>query len=176
MLKVDPSLIHRLFYPQVPLVMAAMSGGRVSAMPVVSYASVSDSPPLVAVACNPGGFTCKLALKAGSFSLSVLGRNRADVVSHLATTSGSKVKDKLADSGLKHAEGKKLKVPVLEDAVATLECRLISKRRLGDHLLLVGRVEEAHAGDAFKEFWDFSRYRPLLYAGWRGGLTTYPGA
>jgi flavin reductase (DIM6/NTAB) family NADH-FMN oxidoreductase RutF len=175
-LKVDPSLIHRLFYPQVPLVMAAQFRGRVSAMPVASYASISDTPPLVAVACNPRGFTCKLALNAGSFSLSVLDRNQAGAISLLATLSGAKAKDKLADAGLKHGIGVKAKVPVIEAALATMECKLQSKKKLGDHLLLVARVEAAYASGAFADFWDFSKYRPLLYTGWRGGLTTYSGA
>ncbi|HYB07809.1 MAG TPA: flavin reductase family protein [Nitrososphaerales archaeon] len=175
-MKVDPSLVHRLFYPQVPLVMAAQSGGRVSAMPVVSYASISDSPPLVAVACNPSGFTCKLALKAGSYSLSVLDRNMSDAISLLATISGAKAKDKLADAGLKHHKGTALDVPVIDSALATMECRLSSRRKLGDHRLLVARVEAAYATDAFTDFWNFRVYKPLLYTGWRNGLSTYPGA
>jgi flavin reductase (DIM6/NTAB) family NADH-FMN oxidoreductase RutF len=173
-MKVNPSLVHRLFYPQVPLVMAARFGKRVSAMPVVSYASVSEIPPLVAVACNPEGFTCKLALKSGAFSLCVLDREHAEQIGRLATVHGGGVQDKLADAGLKHTRGTKLNVPLIDDAVASLECALKSRRKHGDHLLLVGEVKAANAADSFVEFWDFRRYKPLLYTGWRGGLTTYP--
>jgi flavin reductase (DIM6/NTAB) family NADH-FMN oxidoreductase RutF len=145
-------------------------------MPVVSYASVSESPPLVAVACNPRSFTCKLAVNASSFSLCILNRNHADAVAKLATTSGSRVKDKLLDAGLKHKPGSKLNVPVIKGADATLECRLKDQWLLGDHTLLVGLVEAASASQAFKDFWDFEKYHPLLYTGWREGLTTMPGA
>ena len=175
-MEVDPSLIHRLFYPQVPLVMAVQLRGRVSAMPVVSYASVSDDPPLVAVSCNPEGFTCKLAVKARAFSLCLLDRDHSEAITRLATVHGNTVTDKLADAGLKYSIGATVKVPLLEDSVASLECTLKSKRKLGDHVLLVGRVRAAHSADSFTDFWDFGRYRPLLYTGWRGGLTTYPGA
>ena len=144
-------------------------------MPVVSYASVSDDPPLVAVACNPDGFTCKLALKARAFSLNVLQREGADAISRLATVHGTDVKDKLSDARLSYVFGTKLGVPILDGAAASLECSLKSKHRLGDHLLLVGQVRAASASVAFTDFWDFRRYRPLLYTGWRGGLTTYPG-
>jgi flavin reductase (DIM6/NTAB) family NADH-FMN oxidoreductase RutF len=175
-MKVEDSLIHRLFYPQVPLVLAAQFGGRVSAMPVVSYASVSDKPPMIAVACSPRGYTCKLTLKARAFSLSILDRTQTNAVARLATLSGAKVKDKLKEAGLSHVDGKILSVPVIERSVATLECRLRESSRHGDHLLLVGTVKAAYASEAFAEFWDFGRYRPLLYAGWREGLTTYPEA
>jgi flavin reductase (DIM6/NTAB) family NADH-FMN oxidoreductase RutF len=175
-MKVSPSLIHRLFYPQVPLVMSVQFRGRVSAMPVVSYASVSDSPPMVVVACNPDGFTCKLAIKARSFSLSLLDRRRIEAFARLATVSGAKVKDKLTDAGLEHSHGTKLKVPVIKGAFATLECSLMSKKRTGDHLLLAATVEAAYATGAFTDFWDYSDYKPLLYTGWRDGMTTYAGA
>lgn len=174
-MEVDPSLVHRLFYPQVPLVMAAQLGRRVSAMPVVSYLSASDSPPLVGVACRPDGFTCGLALKAKAFSLSVLGREHAGEMSALATSSGAKAEDKLSEAGLPHSTGRVLKVPVLDDALATLECKLSSSIKSGDHKILVGRVVAARSTGAFADFWDYRRYRPMLYAGWKEGLTLYPG-
>jgi len=173
-MKVDPSLVHRLFYPQVPLVLSARSGRRVSAMPVVSYASVSDSPPLVAVSCARGGYTCKLALKAKSFSLCVLDRSHGDAISRLATVSGAKVKDKLADAGLEYRKGTRLNVPIIEGAFASLECSLAFRKTFGDHVLLVGEVKVAAASGSFRDFWDFHTYRPLLYTGWQGRLTTYP--
>ena len=172
-MRVDPSLVHRLFYPQVPLIMSASHRGRVSAMPVVSYASVSDAPPMVAVACNPHGFTCKLALDARSFSLTLLGKGHLAAFERLATVSGARVKDKLAEVGLEHEAGTKLNVPVIRGANATLECRLKSKRKTGDHLLLVSQVDAAYASGEFTDTWDFSKYTPVLYTGWRGGMTTY---
>ncbi len=172
-MKVEDSLIHRLFYPQVPLVLSAQFGARVSAMPVVSYASISDKPPMVAIACSPRGYTCKLTLKAGAFSLSILDETQFNAVALLATLSGAKVKDKLKEAGLSHVNGRNLSVPVIERSIATLECKLKETARHGDHLLLVGTVKAAYASEAFTEFWDFGRYRPLLYTGWREGLTTY---
>ncbi len=174
-MKVDPSLLHRLFYPQVPAVLSAQYRGRVSAMPVVSYCSVSTSPPLVAVACNPESFTCKLALKAKSFSLSLLGRDETSKIDRLATTHGGDLKDKLTSAGLTHRRGTKLNVPAIVGAWATVECSLQSKPKAGDHLILIGLVRAAYAADAFSAFWDFRRYKPILYTGWKDGMTTFQG-
>jgi flavin reductase (DIM6/NTAB) family NADH-FMN oxidoreductase RutF len=175
-MKVDPSLVHRLFYPQVPAVLSAMAGKRVSAMPVVSYTSVSDVPPMVAVSSAPSHYTCKLVLEAGCFSLCVLDRDHAGAIARLASVSGAKVEDKLRDARLKYSKGEALNVPVIQGAAATLECSLKEKLRFGDHLLLVGQVRAARAAGSFDGFWDFARYRPLLYTGWRDGLTTLPGS
>jgi flavin reductase (DIM6/NTAB) family NADH-FMN oxidoreductase RutF len=174
-LKVDPKLIHRLFYPQVPVVLSAAYRGRVSAMPVVSYAAVSDSPPLVTVGCNPDSFTCKLALKARTFSISLLGSPQLGAVERLAEVHGSSVKDKLRAAGLAHTRGTRLPVPVIGGSEATLECEVRRSVKTGDHLLLIGLVNAASASSAFSDFWDFRRYSPILYAGWKDGMTTFPG-
>jgi flavin reductase (DIM6/NTAB) family NADH-FMN oxidoreductase RutF len=145
-------------------------------MPVVSYASVSDAPPMVAVACNPGGFTCKLALSAGSFSLSLLDRGHLKALARLATVSGAKVRDKLADAGLEHDDGAALKVPVIGGSHATLECKLKFTRKTGDHILLVAEVRAARSTGAFTDSWDYAKYAPILYTGWKDGMSTYPGA
>jgi len=144
-------------------------------MPVVSYASVSESPPLVAIACNPDSFTCKLILRSKSFSLSLLGREDTAKLGALATTHGGEVTDKLLSAGLAHRKGEKLNVPVIASARATLECSLESSRTLGDHRLLVGRVRAAHSDGTFTDSWDFRRYRPILYTGWKDGMTSYEG-
>jgi len=175
-LKVDPSLLHRLFYPQVPAVLASQHRGRVSAMPVVSYASVSTTPPLIAVACNPESYTCKLVLRSKKFSLNLLELDETTAVDRLVTTHGGEVKDKLASAGLPHRRGTKLNVPAIVGASATIECTLKSSRKLGDHVLLVGLVRAASATAAFSDFWDFRRYKPILYTGWKDGMTVFRGS
>ena len=155
--------------------MAARSGKTVSAMPVVSYLSTSGVPPLVGVACKPGGFTCKLALKARAFSLSVLDQKHLTEMSRLAKLSGAKVKDKLGAAGLAHSTGSVANVPVLDEAMATLECRLRSAPKSGDHLILIGSVVAAYASEAFSGFWDYQKYSPILYTGWKGELSLYEG-
>jgi flavin reductase (DIM6/NTAB) family NADH-FMN oxidoreductase RutF len=174
-LNVDTSLLHRLFYPQVPAVLSAQFRGRVSAMPVVSYASVSTTPPLVAIACNPQSFTCKLILKSRCFSLSILDRGETSKIGALAATHGGDVADKLTSAGLSHKRGTKLNVPVIAAARATLECSLRSKHAMGDHLLIVGLVRASYADAAFSDAWDFHSYRPILYTGWKDGMTAYEG-
>lgn len=144
-------------------------------MPVVSYASVSASPPLIAVACNPESYTCKLALQSKAFSLGLLGKEDTVKVDRLATLHGGDVKDKLAAAGLSHHRGARLKVPAITVASATIECSLRSKQNAGDHVLLIGLVRAAYATNAFSDFWDFRRYKPILYTGWKEGITTFEG-
>lgn len=172
-LKVQPSRIHRLFYPQVPLVLSAEFEGRISAMPVVSYAAASTSPPLVVVSIGFHSFTLKQALRSRAFSLCVLDKSSVNAIERLALTSGRKVSDKLTACGLSHSRGVKLQVPVIRGAEATLECQVRSKQILGDHVLLVGLVKACYSSRKFRDFWDLEKYKPILYTGWRDGLTVY---
>jgi flavin reductase (DIM6/NTAB) family NADH-FMN oxidoreductase RutF len=172
-LRVSFPRLHRLFYPQVPAILSASSAGHVSAMPVVSYASVSVSPPLIAVACKPVSYTLKLVLSARAFSLCLVDRSQIHAMERLAAKSGRDIVNKLTESGLRHTTGTRLDIPVIEGADATLECQLHSQRRLGDHVFIVGLVKACYASDKFSDFWNFKLYRPILYTGWRAGLTTY---
>jgi flavin reductase (DIM6/NTAB) family NADH-FMN oxidoreductase RutF len=173
MLKVEFSKLHRLFYPQVPLVLCAQFRGRISAMPVVAYVSLSESPPLLGVACNPLAFTYRLSVKARAFSLCLLDEKDLRAFERLAIISGAKVRDKLEEVGLNHTNGTRVNAPVITSSVGTIECSLVSKRKLGDHVLLVGKAEACYAASDFSDFWKYKAYNPILYTGWRGGMSTF---
>ena len=169
---VDKGKAYRLFYPAVPAVLSASHGRTVSAMPVVSLISLSETPPLVGVSSSPSHFTHRVVLASRKFSLCWLDRKDVRGVGVLASNSGKEGEDKLKSAGLKHRRGRKLDVPVLASAVATLECSLTKSVRFGDHDLLVGEVQAAYAVEDFQQYWSFERYRPIFYTGWRGGLKT----
>ncbi len=173
---VELSKAYRLLYPAVPTIIGCNEGGKVYAMPVVSIISLSNDPPLIGVASSPGHSTHKAILKAGRFSVCWLDSSQASAIQFLGTT-GHKETDKLRSAGLEHDRGRKLDVPVVRSAPAALECRLGSSIPVGDHELLVGKIEEASASDDFQGYWRFKRYRPVLYTGVReGALTTFqPG-
>jgi len=176
---VDPSKVYRLLYPMVPAILACSDRSLVYAMPVVSMVSLSNSPPLIGVASSPEHSPHQAIVSVRRFSLSWVDASMARALELLGTTPHDAV-DKLHSAGLKHARGKSLDVPIVEGAVASLECTLYARQALGDHELLVGKVEDARASDDFNEYWRFQKYDPVLYAGIQeGAFKTYrprPGA
>ena len=171
--RVNPSIAHRLFYPGVAAVLAARSGKTVAAMPVVSYSALSTRPPLFGVSCSADSFTLGIASASKAFSLCLLGEEHAESIASLASNSGKKGADKLAAVGLKHRKGPRLGAPIVLGTAAALECSLQRSLTLGDHVLLVGRIEAALATSDFRGYWRFESYHPLLYTGWQGGLSLY---
>jgi flavin reductase (DIM6/NTAB) family NADH-FMN oxidoreductase RutF len=83
------------------------------------------------------------------------------------------VKDKLASAGLKHRRGRVLGVPVIDAAAATLECSVVKVESLGDHDFIVGEVKGSYSESDFSEYWQFKRYRPILYIGSPDRFRTY---
>lgn len=168
MKSVDPSEVYRLLYPSVPAVVAAEHSEKLSAMPVVSVISVSDDPALVGFSASPSHDTYRTASRARRFSLSWLGEEHRQAVETLGTTSGRSVTDKLASCGLGHRKEGVPAVPVVAGAVAYVVCGVVEERKYGDHVFVVGKVEQARASSDFNGYWSFRDYRPILYAGIAG--------
>lgn len=105
--------------------------------------------------------------------MSWLDRSLAREVELLGSRRGKGVTDKLRSAGLKHSKGRALPVPVIDAAVATLECSLVNVVTVGDHDFVVGEVKAAYAQPDFSGYWQFKRYRPILYVGSPDRLRMY---
>ncbi|HUI00903.1 MAG TPA: flavin reductase family protein [Nitrososphaerales archaeon] len=166
--RVDPSKVYRLLYPAVPAILSCNDRGLIYAMPVASMMALSGEPPLVAVASSPKHATHDVVVSVRSFSLCWLDASMTKAVEVLGSTPHTSA-DKLQAAGLRHSRGAVLDVPIIEGCAAALECSLYARQSLGDHELLVGKVQNAAASEDFQEYWRFERYRPILYTGSPGG-------
>ena len=75
--------------------------------------------------------------RAGRFGVNILGRHHAPFATR-ATPAGA---DRFAgmdwELGLRGA-------PLLTDALATLECKIVAEHPAGDHWIVVGQVDDLH--------------------------------
>jgi flavin reductase (DIM6/NTAB) family NADH-FMN oxidoreductase RutF len=162
---VGPAKIHRLFYPQVPVVITTEFQGHIGGMPAIWCMPLSFNPPLVGVAIAPEHATYKILIGAQAFGVNWLNFSLAKQVGELGENSGRGVRDKLSAVGLTIVKGNLTGQPLIRDAEGVLECRLHERHRIGTHDLVVGEVVAASATENFSEYWDFSKYNPILYAG-----------
>jgi len=109
----------------------------------VSWATQSSfDPPLITVAIQKDSDLNETIQKSQSFSLTVLGRSEEDLIKKFASQTKVDYSNN-AVNGISYREGK-TGAPVLDCGVATLECTLVDALTTsGDHLLFVGRVENA---------------------------------
>ena len=80
-------------------------------------------------------------------------------------TSGRDV-DKFKESGLTPAPAKKVKVPIIKECVAHLECNLLNQFEIGDHTLFVGEVIAAYANNGiFDKVFDVAKAKLVYHMG-----------
>lgn len=134
------------FATGVTVVTVALPGQPPTGITVSAFASVSLDPPLVLVCIGRGAQSHPLIRQRKGFAVNVLQGDQAALSRRFASTG----EDKFA--GVAHHPGP-LGNPLLEGALAWMECATVSEHEAGDHTIVVARVEEA--GTAAGE--------PLLY-------------
>lgn len=113
---------------------------------VSSFTSLSLDPQLVLVCINKSVTSHAALQAAGTFAVSILAETGEYLSRHFASPDLDKFKGVAYRPGITGA-------PLLVDALATLECRIVQQADGGDHTIFIGEVLTA---DATSE-------KPLLY-------------
>ncbi len=113
------------------IVVVTTSAGH--AMTVSVFTSVSLEPPLVLFGAEKIAGFHDAVLAAGSWGVSILAENAEKTARWLAT--GGRRLD-----GVAHHPGPVTGAPLLDGALATLECRTTAVHDGGDHSIIVGQV------------------------------------
>ena len=135
----------------------AAPDGEPAGLIVNSLASVSLDPPLVSFCPARHSLTWSRMRRARRFGVNVLGRQH-ERFARRATPAGA---DRFAGLDWKLGAGG---VPLVTDALASLECEIFAEHATGDHWIVVGRVDDLHTSPS---------YDPLVFfAGAFGALNT----
>lgn len=105
---------------------------------VSSFCSLSLNPPLVLICLDHQSTIHDLVLASGSFGVNILAEHGETTSRHFAR----RALDKFAE--VRYGLGQ-LHVPLLEDALATLECRVVNCYPGGDHSIVIGEVVSVQA-------------------------------
>lgn len=154
-------------YPKIAVVVTASAGGRDNAMTAAWHMAISKKPALYCVAVSAGHFTYKLAAESKEFGLNFMPNTSAELVAALGGSKGSRM-DKFQEFGIKKDKSLKTAAPVLADAYAAFECKLVGDIEYSDHKLLIGEIvavhydEEAFLADGSL---NLEKVNPVLYMG-----------
>jgi flavin reductase (DIM6/NTAB) family NADH-FMN oxidoreductase RutF len=118
---------------------------------VTAFASLSLVPPLVLVCLERGRPSHEVIERSGVFAVNLLAAGQENVSRFFAASDRPEGPD--AFRGIPYRLGRS-GVPLLEGAVARMECRIAASHPGGDHTIFVGLVEAASV--------DPGR-RPLVY-------------
>ena len=115
----------------------AAPDGQPAGLIVNSLASVSLEPPLISFAASRSSLTWCRMRRSGRFAVNVLGLQHEP----FATRASPAGADRFA--GIAWEPGHH-GLPLLTDALATLECQITAEHPAGDHWIVIGRVENLH--------------------------------
>ncbi len=105
---------------------------------------VSYSPGMIVVCVGPNKATAANIRATKEFGVNIASTEQ-NVLSSLSGTTTGKEIDKISalkELGFKFYDAKKIKAPMVEGAVLTVECALIKEIPLGDHIMFVGEALE----------------------------------
>ena len=138
-------------------VVAVTREGTTNAMAAEWTTPISIEPRLIGVYVGDTRYTWELIRDATVFGLSLL-TERQGGVSHVLGSYSGREDPKRSRLPQWLQPGTVLPVPLVRDASAHFECRLVDRHRYGDHILVVGSPVAARV---------IEEDRPLLYHGGR---------
>ena len=154
-------------YPRIAAVVTVHGDRKNNAMTAAWHSPISHTPPIFGVSVSPKRHSHKLIKKSKEFGINFLPFDKAALVVSIGSVSGADL-DKFEKFGIKTVKPIKTNAPILKDAYAAYECRLLDSREYGDHIWIVGEVVAAHFDRALftsDETVDLNRVSPILYMG-----------
>jgi flavin reductase (DIM6/NTAB) family NADH-FMN oxidoreductase RutF len=127
------ALVHGVY------VVTTKAGDKVNGMTASWVSQVSLKPLLVMVSIAPPRYTHDLIEESGIFALNVLTPAQVDLGKRFGYKSGRKVNKFAGLEWTAAATG----APILPQAYAYLDCKLVDTFTAGDHTLFVGEVVDA---------------------------------
>jgi flavin reductase (DIM6/NTAB) family NADH-FMN oxidoreductase RutF len=137
----DAALLNRVLWkiPNVLCLIGSRSGGEWNGMTLSWLTQVSLEPVLVAIGVDTKAVTNRLIRGGGAFSVNLW--DRSDTRTFVKFSKPA-VKDDMTLNGRPIREGR-LGVPIFEEAVAWMECRVVHDVPVGTHDIFLGEVVDA---------------------------------
>jgi len=154
-------------YPKIAVIVTASARGKDNAMTAAWHSSISRNPPLYGVSISPKRFTYQLITESKEFGINFMPWQKASLAARVGGTSGQEM-DKFERFAIEKEQPLRTEIPILKDAYAAYECKLVDSKPYGDHIWVVGEIVAVHfLEEAFtsEEILDLAEIKPVLYLG-----------
>jgi flavin reductase (DIM6/NTAB) family NADH-FMN oxidoreductase RutF len=131
-------------------VTASLKNGDLAGITVTAFSSLSLDTPMVLVCIDKRAKIHDILAAVDLFAVNILAEDQETISRRFA----SSAPDQFREIG--YTEGA-FGVPLIQDAIATIQCRSVDRLPGGDHTIIVGQVEATSVREG----------KPLMY--FRGG-------
>jgi flavin reductase (DIM6/NTAB) family NADH-FMN oxidoreductase RutF len=142
------------FASGVTVVTTKDGNGKLYGITVSAFCSVSLAPPLVLICIEKNTGSHHAFEQSRVFVVNILRENQQHISDRFASPLDDKFSEISYRSGIED-------LPVLEDALVNLECRLSHSYEGGDHTIFVGEVEKATVNGVEPLLYFHGNYRKI---------------
>ncbi|HBC86316.1 MAG TPA: hypothetical protein DCZ94_05105 [Lentisphaeria bacterium] len=135
--------IERKYPEQVVLVTTRGKDGKANVMACGWTCTISGEPLMFILGIDDDSHTFELIRETKEFVVAYPHEFMKEETLIAGSCHGDEV-DKIEKAGLNTQNAKKVKAPLISDAVANFECELVDIIKPGDCTLVLGKVIEAH--------------------------------
>jgi len=125
---------------RVALAVVELPGGKANVITLEWFIKTSIEPPMFAISVGHKRFSHIALQENRYFNLVIPSVEMREETIYFGTNSGRDF-DKFAETKVKTFPGKYKRLPILENAVANFECKIITQVNSGDHTIFVGEVK-----------------------------------
>ena len=119
-------------------VVSAFDGAQPAGITVNALSSVSLDPPLVMIALDRRRFLTPIVRAAGRYAVNILSEDQQALSDCFAGAPVQPARDAFCGAAWHPGQ---TGLPLLDGAIATLECTVVETFSAGDHDLFIGRVD-----------------------------------
>ena len=126
----------RLWASGVTVVTAKTEAHGLKGMTATSFSSVSIDPPQILVCINKSADTGDAVLEGKSFAINILKADQQEISNQFAGSASQE--ERFANVNWHEGETGS---PVIDDALATIECTVVQQILAGTHWVVIGEVQ-----------------------------------
>lgn len=144
---VDPTLFRKAcgeFLTGVTVVTSLDRDGRPVGFTANAFSSVSLDPPMVLVCLGRSASSYPALEAADRFAVHVMAEPHEEIVGTFARSASEGI-DKFGSVAWAPADASGL--PLLEDYLSRFQCRITDRHEAGDHVIIVGEVEDVDVAE-----------------------------
>jgi flavin reductase (DIM6/NTAB) family NADH-FMN oxidoreductase RutF len=146
MQKTDVEYLEYMWPMRHFLITCSSIQGEANIIAVSFCMPVSKAPPMVACAIGHAAYSCEIIEQTREFVVNVPPQDLKRQIYYCGFHSGREVK-KFQETGLTSQPARSVRVPIIKECVAHMECRVEQMTDTGDKRLFIGNVLEAYADE-----------------------------
>ncbi len=127
----------KLWASGVTVITAQTENLGLKGMTATSFTSVSMDPPQILVCINQSADTGDAVLEGKSFAVNILKANQQEISNQFA--GGASQEQRFANV---HWHKGETGSPVIDDALASIECKVVDQVLAGTHWVVIGEVQK----------------------------------